>query len=261
MLGAAASAAALVPAPGHAEGDRDEPAKGKSKKRIMVVGASAMHGALGREIEQALDAAGYEVTRVTRGSSGLSRPDFFNWPKEAKRTYAKFEPHATVVNFGGNDAQGLKMPEGHDPPWIRWPEKGWSAEYAKRVVAFANTIAPRGEHIFWLGMPAMESETFDQRILKINRIVTSSLQGRPGAHFVDMRKILSRKGERCSDSIVAGGKTIHVREPDGVHITRGGGRHVASKLLPMLDEALEREPEPPVPLPSLLRLQFTPRAR
>ncbi len=255
MLGAAASAAALVPAPGHAEGDAD------GKKRIMVVGASAMLGALGREIEEALDAGGYEVERLTKGSSGLSRPDFYDWPKHAAKTYEKFRPHATVVNFGGNDAQGLKMPDDHDPPWIRWPEKGWSAEYGRRVVAFANTIAPRGEHIFWLGMPAMQSEGFDERILKINRIVSSSLQGRPGAHFVDMRKILSRKGERYSDSVVVGGKTIQVREPDGVHITRGGGRHVAKKLLPMIGEALEREPEPSVPLPSLLRLLFTPRAR
>lgn len=254
MLGAAASATALVPAHGRAEGDEE-------KKRILVVGASAMHGALGREIEEAFDAAGYEVNRVTRGSSGLSRPDFYNWPKVAAKTYDKFKPHATVVNFGGNDAQGQKMPEGHDPPWVRWPEKGWGAEYGRRVVAFANTIAPRGEHIFWLGMPAMRIEGFDQRIEKINRIVTSSLQGRPGAHVVPLRKILGRKGERYSDSVVVNGRSTRVREPDGVHITRAGGRHVANELLPMVREALEQTPEPAVPLPSLLRLLFTPRPR
>jgi hypothetical protein len=237
------------------------PARGEEgKPRALIVGASSMLGALGREIEDALKAAGFATRRTTRGSSGLSRPDFFDWPKVGAKAYREHEPDVVIVNFGGNDAQGLKMPDRHDPPWIRWPESGWSAEYGRRVVQFANVVAPQGEHLFWVGMPPMRSPSFDARVRKINKIVRTSLEGRPGGHYVDVRPIMS-KGGAYSDSVRVDGVERRVREPDGVHINRAGGRHVASVLLPKIKKALQEQPEPPIPLGSLVRLLFTPRPR
>jgi hypothetical protein len=220
-----------------------------------------MLGALGSELVEALEQLGLETRCESRGSSGLSRPDFFDWPTIGAQAYREFRPHATVVNFGGNDAQGQRMPPGQEPPWVRWPEPAWPAEYGRRVVAFANAVAPRGEHLFWLGMPAMRSVGFDNRLRKINRIVRSSLAGRPGARFVSLRRVLSRGQQRYSDELLVDGVETRVREPDGVHINRGGGRYVARKVAPQIRDALQASPEPDPPLDGLLPLVSMPRAR
>ena len=213
-------------------------ASGEERLRVLVVGASVMTGPVGWELDKALRRAGFEFRREAKGNSGIARPDYFNWPEVAGELYRTFRPHATVVMFGGNDAQGLRMPRGTSPPWIRWHEDGWPSEYARRVAAFADVVAPNGEPVFWLGLAAMRQKGFDDRSRKINRIVRHALEGRPRTFYVDTRSILGREGKRYVDHLVVDGKQMRIREPDGVHITVGGGRVLASRVIPMIQAAL-----------------------
>lgn len=206
--------------------------------KVMIVGGSAIRGALGKYIETALAEVGNMTQRHAKSSTGLARPDFYNWPKAAAAYQQDFQPDATVLMFGGNDAQGLWMGKDADPSWIRWPEDGWSEEYAKRVVAFADVIAPAGQHVFWMGMPEMRSPKFHGRMERMNAIFQAQMQTRPNGHYLPTRGLMPGANGRYVDKAKVGGKLVTVRAADGIHFSVAGARIVADSIAPQIAAAL-----------------------
>lgn len=231
------------------------------KKRVLAIGSSSMKGYIGRMIEESLQANGFEARRETKGSSSLSRPDFFDWPAKARSAYEKFSPHATIVLFGGNDAQGIRMPEGQRPKWIRWHEPGWKEEYGRRVVELANLLAPNFEAIVWLGMPPVRSPKLNGRIAAINRVMKNALEGRPNAEFFDLKRVLAAPDGSYADSIKRGSKLVKVREPDGVHINITGAKLAARRITPVVQKLVDQLDPERATLGDAIRLGTLPRVR
>ncbi len=210
-------------------------------KRILLVGDSMIAGGLGLFLARDLEKTyGYETQRKGKSSTGLARPDFFNWMKEAKKQVEAF-PNAdgTVVMFGGNDVQGLKMGPGDN--WIRWHEDGWRDEYARRVTAFADILAPAGQHLFWIGMPVMRPEKFHLRVQRVNTIFRAEMAIRRGGHFIDIWRLLSDDKGNYTDRVVIepGKKRVRVRAGDGVHLSIAGAHLIADHVKNVIHNTLE----------------------
>ena len=73
-------------------------------------------------------------------SSGLSRPDFFDW--SPAQSIPAVNPDIVVLTFRSNDAQGLRninnLSHGA-PPGTGSDDTDWRAEYGKRVGAATST--------------------------------------------------------------------------------------------------------------------------
>nr|WP_276600260.1 DUF459 domain-containing protein [Nannocystis sp. ILAH1] len=225
---AAAAGAALLPRLTRAAEVAAEPAK----KRILIVGDSMIAGGVGLFLENGLHKVhGYVVRRKGKSSTGLARPDFFAWPKEAQKQVDEFAPDAAVVMFGGNDVQGLRMP---DKGWITWPEPEWPEEYARRVNAFADIVAAGGKPLFWIGMPVMRPEKFHVRVQRVNTIYRAEMAIRPNAHFIDIWRLLADDKGGYADRLDAdgepGGKTVRVRAGDGIHLSVAGAQRVEAHV-------------------------------
>ena len=192
-------------------------------KRILLVGDSMIAGALGLYLERGLrDEHGYVTHRRGKSSTGLARPDFFDWIKEAKRQNEEFpDADAAIAMFGGNDAQGLRMP---DRSWIRWHEPAWSEEYARRVTAFAEALAPNNRPMFLIGMPVMGRERLHERVQRINTIYRAEMAIRPNAKFIDIWDVLADDHGEYTERVVIDGKRRRVRAGDGVHLSGAGAR-------------------------------------
>lgn len=198
-----------------------------SAKRILLLGDSMIAGALGLFLERNLKAEGYQVHRKGQSSTGLARPDFFDWIKEAHRQVQVFpNADATVIMFGGNDVQGLRMPKSYGERWIRWDEEGWWPEYARRIHELANVVAPQFQHLFWIGMPVMRPEKFHTRVQRINRIARAEMAIRPNATFIDIWHLLADEQGRYTDRLAinqaSGPQRVRVRAGDGVHLSIAG---------------------------------------
>jgi hypothetical protein len=206
--------------------------------KVLVLGGSTIHGALGKYIETALAEAGFATERQARSSSGLARPDFYDWPEHARKYQARYTPDATVVMFGGNDGQALFMGEDARPKWIRWEDTAeWKAEYRSRVEAFADAIAPGGEQIFWMGMPEMKSNKLDGRMERMNTIYEAVMADRAGGHYITTRGLMP--GVRgYAEFAKVGGKEVRVRAEDGVHYSIHGARIVAEAVVPAVAKVL-----------------------
>ncbi len=198
--------------------------------RILIIGDSILAGSLGRSLEQVFRRDyGYEVLRQGKVSSGLARPDFYNWEREAQRLVAKFQPHATVVMFGSNDPQGLYMGQNQ---WIAWRQSGWRQEYTRRINTLCDILAPEGQPVVWIGVPVMRSPTFRARVQHINAIYHNTFSNRSNALFIDIWHALADNQGRYAETLYvttnANGQgqphrqKIRVRAKDGIHLTSAG---------------------------------------
>ena len=112
--------------------------------RVLILGDSMIAGALGLFLENGLRKEhGYEVLRYGKSSTGLARPDFFDWMKEARRQLEAFpDPDAVVAMFGGNDVQGLHMGKKGkgQTEWIVWQDPELFCESMSRPSGFRRTL-------------------------------------------------------------------------------------------------------------------------
>jgi hypothetical protein len=224
-------------------------------KSILLVGDSMIAGGLGLYMQRDLDKVhGYDTRRHGKTSSGLARPDFYDWMKVGKEIVDKAGPtDATIAMFGGNDVQGLYMGHG---AWIRWPEAGWAEEYARRVNAFADIVAPDHRTLFWIGMPVMRPEKFHRKVQRVNTIYRAEMAIRPHAHYVDIWPLLADENGDYADRIQlepdpdeTKGETkgeikpkkVRVRAGDGIHLSPAGARFVADHVMAVVDAELRGE--------------------
>lgn len=226
-----------------------------ARKKILILGDSMIAGGLGLYLENGLRKIhGHEVRRKGKSSTGLARPDFFSWPKEAKLQLDAYTPEAppdaVIAMFGGNDVQGLYMGKGE---WITWPEPGWPIEYARRVNAFADLVAPNGRPLFWIGMPVMRPEKFHVRVQRVNTIYRAEMAIRPGAHFIDIWRLLADANGEYTDRLdidgLPGGKSERVRAGDGIHLSVAGAHRVEAHVRAIVQQVLvpsSAEPSPAV---------------
>jgi len=267
MAGVAGLAGAAALPPGEARADRYGPQGGT---RVLVIGDSMIAGGFGLYLARALGERGYDTTRRGKSSSGLARPDFFDWQAEAGRLVGETPHDATVVMFGGNDVQGLYMGKGQ---WITWDDEGWSEEYARRINALADLVAPAGQQLFWIGMPVMRPSKFHARVQRVNTIYRAEMAIRPGAMFVDIWSVLADEDGQYSDHIYVPpkgdpegdsdapeadaseppsedepkpkpkGKKVLVRASDGIHLTVAGAHYLTAHVEQVVHAQLSATPE------------------
>ena len=100
---------------------------------VYIVGDSDA-GTFGPFLQELLDGTTVASTALNyKTSSGLARPDFFDWPAELSAKLPEVDPDIVVVTFGGNDAQGLRN---RDLSWVVQDpvanEDVWTAEYVRQ---------------------------------------------------------------------------------------------------------------------------------
>ncbi len=103
---------------------------------VLIVGDSDA-GTFGPYLKTLVDQTGIATTQLEyKTSSGLARPDFFDWPSFMRQIVPQANPDIVIATFGGNDAQGLRNV---DKTWAvdHAPASGaddsdWKAEYGAR---------------------------------------------------------------------------------------------------------------------------------
>lgn len=157
--------------------------------RILLVGDSQAQG-LEPFIERVLTADDLRplttLTAFGKNSSGLVRPDFFDWPAKLRELVGTVDPDIVVMFIGGNETQQfLDMP---GKP-IDSPE--WRAEYGRRVDEVADIMAADGTTLLWVGVPMPGDEWQRTRLAVQNEVVREHIDARSDAVFVDTWTLFS----------------------------------------------------------------------
>ncbi|WP_419932824.1 DUF459 domain-containing protein [Candidatus Poriferisodalis sp.] len=162
-------------------------------------------------------------------SSGLSRPDFYDWPTRIVEVMAAEDPDAVVLMFGGNDAQAIVV----DGQIARRFSDAWVAEYSARVGHVMDLVTTDPDRVLiWVGQPIMEDPTYDSRMQQVNEIFRAEAAKRDRVHYVDTRNLFRGPNGGFSRYVAdADGQLADVRLTDGVHLSTLGGRWLSQVLL------------------------------
>ncbi len=163
------------------------------------------------------------VTSDARISTGLSKPFFFDWPAHAKRQVARLHPDVTVMFIGANDG----YPFGD----AACCGKAWRRAYANRVSAMMRTYEQRGAGtVYWCLLPAPRPANFRRVFVAVNAAIKrGATRHRGTSRVVDLAKTFT-PGYRFRQYITWRGRSVSVRQDDGIHLNVAGASIAASLI-------------------------------
>jgi hypothetical protein len=202
---------------------------------VLILGDSNIRGALGIVLERNLEAMGHDVTRYGVPSSGLARPDFFDWALTAKGLAEMVSPDLVLVMFGANDTQRIKHPKDGTIHW--GDEIAWRTAYTERWRTLAMALQGPDRHVVVMGPTNRRSARHVaalRRVRDVQRDVADSLIG---VVWLDLfPHSTDDTGQHLHEGYDVFGKRVRLRMSDGRHLTRRGGIEVARRLLVSFDQ-------------------------
>jgi hypothetical protein len=187
--------------------------------RVLVVGDS-LGIDLGDVLVNDLDQTGVvQATLDGQVSTGLTRPDYYNWPAELATDLARYTPQVVVVMMGANDAQDFP-----GPPDVPFGTSAWDGIYRSRVLAFMDEATAQGARVLWVGMPPMQAPGLSAAMQRIDGLFQQAAAKNPNVDYVSSWTVLGTPSGQFTPYLVENGQEVNVREPDGTHITPGGAQ-------------------------------------
>jgi hypothetical protein len=162
-------------------------------------------------------------------STGISKPFMLDWVAHARRSARSYRPDATIVILGANDGYGMKTPSGAFAPL---GSKAWVAEYARRVRLMMRAYSRRNSaRVYWLLLPAPRPRLFRSIFGPVNRAIRRAARSFPQTvRLVDLPRTLT-PGWRFRRTMRWRGRTLTVRQADGVHLSVDGASIAATLVL------------------------------
>jgi hypothetical protein len=208
----------------------------------LWVGGDSMAQVFGQSVvAKAVARRDIAATLDYRISTGLTRPDFFDWPSHLQDRVLPTKPEVIVIMFGANDAQSMDVDGKAEP--VRSPV--WQGEYRRRVAAVMDQLGGDGRLVVWVGQPIMRDSGFSEREKILDAIFADEAGRRPWIRFVDTRPVLSSDGTSYNAYLSGGdGAPVLMRQGDGIHLTRAGGDRVANAVLDVVTAEIAKAAGP-----------------
>jgi uncharacterized protein len=208
--------------------------------RILVIG-DGLAGGLGNGMMRMAEAdPRFEILNRFNESSGLARPEVYDWAAAIPKIVENAPVDAIVVLVGLNDRQGIRSSN------ARYVFKGtdWQKAYVAsvdRVLASAKQV---GAKIFWISLPPMENRVFDEDMQYLNGLHKTRVAA-VGGNYVDVRPFFVGPDggfvDRGPDDT---GNERKLRERDGVKFMKVGNNRFGQLVLGAL-KTLEAGSAPP----------------
>jgi uncharacterized protein len=200
--------------------------------RLYIIGDS-MAQVFGSSLENLAEATHLIKAKLDyKVSSGLSRPDFFDWPQRMVDQIVEYDPDATAVLFGANDGQNFFF----KGKVLKVGSKAWQDVYQKRVGKAMTILTRGGRRAYWVGNPIMRDAGYRDRIAMMDHLYEAEAQNHPGVTYISTWKLMAdEKGSYAEYLREAGGDPVLMRAPDGIHLSRAGGDRMAQAVLDVIE--------------------------
>jgi hypothetical protein len=212
--------------------------------KVFIVGDSDA-GTFGPYLQTLLDNTGIVTTELDyKVSSGLARPDFFDWPAEIDAKLPGVDPDIVVATFGGNDAQGLAVQNGEfiigDPVAN---EAEWVAEYSERAGAVMDQLLADGRTLIWVGIPNDDNPEVTARMAIQDRAARAAAAERPEVIFIDTWQRFSGRDGGWAEFVIdpRDGQGKDVRADDGFHLNQTGAEILAIDIAQAIRDTLREQ--------------------
>jgi hypothetical protein len=187
----------------------------------------------------------FTFTQDSRPSTGLSRPDYFNWPQHLDRDIVPVDggglaPDVVMIMFGANDAQNI--PKTASNPSLAIGTAEWQDEYRKRVGDTMDILkSPKNDRlVLWIGAPIMGPNSGVKHLDQLDYIFWSEAQKRPWIQYFDTWPYFADDTGAYTKSLPSGdGTSRPMRANDNIHFSAVGGQRLALALYAKLAKSVD----------------------
>lgn len=202
--------------------------------RIMLLGDSLMED-LGPTAHRTLrHRKGLHFILTAKYSTGLSRPDYFNWPQNMQKTVSETRPDLIIFFMGANDGMPIKR-NGKTV----YPNSGeaWRKAYREKMAELFAIGRNHGCDMLWIGLPPMGSRY--AKILAQTALAQQEGCAEHGISFVDTSSVLGdADGNFRTYMTDSQGNTVRLRAKDREHLSPMGNKLVIEHIMPMLEKKI-----------------------
>lgn len=202
-----------------------KPSKFAKNQTILLIGDSIMEGIyLG--FKNNIKNTDFRLVSVARQNTGLVNKKYFNWQEALKLELKKLKGNVLVVaHFGPNDMLNAKS----GGKYLTFGLSGWQNFYANEVQKIYDISRNFGAKVAWVEVPCMNRDDLKKNMPILNKIYHKKAIEN-GGNFVMTRTILCNDDEMLYHKQIAG-KNVKIRAKDGIHLTTGGAKIIANKIL------------------------------
>ena len=207
----------------------------------LYIAGDSMVGQFGPALERLAESEGGDAVDGAVQfdfESGITRPDFIDWPARLRDVVADSDPDAMVLMFGGNDAQPLRTPDGI----LDTLTDEWKAEYAERVGGVMEEMSEGGRDVYWVGMPIVSSADFQGRVVQLNEIYAAQAERFDTVTYIDSQALFTGPSGGYEEYLADDtGDVVDMRLNDGIHFTTPGGERLADHVWGVITDQWEIE--------------------
>jgi uncharacterized protein len=202
----------------------------KSPLRVLIIGDS-----VGTDLGQyaLVDDLGSTnvVSAVLDGviSTGLTRPDYFNWPAEMSVDLRKYHPEVVIICIGANDPQSTIV----NGNVLTYGTQAWDNMYSSRIGAFISEATSTGAHVLWVGMPPMAGSQLNAEMQHLDYLYQTQVGRHKGATYLSSVPALGGPG----GSYTAFKNGVEIRTDDGIHLQPAGAQLLSEAVITEMDRA------------------------
>ncbi len=208
----------------------------------LWVGGDSIVGAFGPALQKVVSDTGlFTAVSDARPSTGLTRRDYYNWPKHLYDdvVHGGSPPDVMVIMFGSNDVQGMPL-RGNQGYAELTPE--WLQEYRQRVHDTMKSLRGKDDDrlVIWMGAPKTGNARLERGLERLNYIYWSEAQKFPYIVYFDTPAFLSNPDGSYAASLPnADGKVQLLRASDNIHLNQAGADRVAWAVLNKLSGSVD----------------------
>lgn len=197
--------------------------------QVFFAGDSMMQGVAPYVQKALLDQFKIKTVNLSKQSTGLAYPKFFDWPKTIKDTLVSNPRIKILVVFlGPNDPWDMPNPQGGH--YLKYESAEWEALYRSRVADIIQTANQHHVSVMWITPPNMKKPTLNKQMVYLSHVVADEVQ-KNKAFSIDSREILGSINNIYSDYFQENGQAVKARSADGIHFSPDGQKRIANTIL------------------------------
>ncbi|MDO8232933.1 SGNH family hydrolase [Citrobacter werkmanii] len=198
-------------------------------KKVLMIGDSMMEGVAPQIISLLKKEHQIGGVNLSKRSTGLAYPSFFNWPKTTENTLVR-EPDIglLIVFLGPNDP--WDMPSERNRHFLKFKSAEWESEYRQRIERILTSAQQRNIPVIWALPPVMRKSKLNAGVSYLDTLYASEVSS-SGGMTVDVNTLFGYKDNHYSPNAVINGKKLRVRADDGIHYSPEGQRLIARAIL------------------------------
>ncbi len=205
--------------------------------RVMLMGDSLMEDFGVTFYRHFKTRRGLQMILLAKFSTGLCRPDYFNWFEMFPRTLDEKAPHLVIFMLGANDCLPVWYSKGNSTPTK--PADKWKEAYGERVGMLLSDARNRRVLPLWVGMPIMGGKHAALHA-QTEEATREACAGR-GVPYRDNRALLADENGQYQSFIKDNsGKVVRVRAKDKQHMSPEGNRMLLQAALPDFEQVLRQ---------------------